>query len=358
MGTLQSGGCIMYTAGLDGKRRRHRVVQQRCSAQAALLNSSVLSMQQLGCQEASPSKQEESDRVSMPRAAPSRARLLQGWWLRFFCVVAAITAMPDQTFTATVQQSMQSRACAPGRCACNVDCARASALRVCLFVCRLSLALIHRVLVSIRDVTHINLPPDRSSMLDENTKKLLASLVEHHDKLVEQRNDPDTMQSLGHKDLTKLNQDVAHLSRVVQASLQLEQAEEDIRSISELLGDSDAEMVEMAKAELETAHQEVDKAHGSLLSAMAPKAPIDSGNAILEIRAGTGGQEAGLFAGELLQAYSVFIKETALQFKIIESNTDDLGGIRTVSVNILGEDAYVSTPSQHARIRQHTQSAR
>lgn len=103
---------------------------------------------------------------------------------------------------------------------------------------------------------------------------------------------------------------------------------------------ADAELREMARAELAEAEASLPAAEKALSLALLPPDPDEHRNAILEIRAGTGGDEAALFAGDLLRMYSRYAESRGWKISTLDSAPSELGGFKEVSVSVQGDGAY------------------
>ncbi len=109
----------------------------------------------------------------------------------------------------------------------------------------------------------------------------------------------------------------------------------------EVLRDSeDAELAELAREELEELAGERDRVHQTLVAALHPPHPSDAKNAVLEVRAGTGGEEAALFAGDLFRMYSRFAERKNWRLEVLSHSPTDLGGIREIVALVEGKGAY------------------
>ena len=102
----------------------------------------------------------------------------------------------------------------------------------------------------------------------------------------------------------------------------------------------DAELRELAKMEIAEYEDEIPKMEEELKILLLPKDPNDEKNVILEVRAGTGGDEAALFAQDLLRMYLRYAERRGWKAEIMDSNTTDIGGIKEASVLIKGKGAY------------------
>tara|TARA_R110002124_G_scaffold287089_1_gene470231 strand:+ start:7259 stop:8368 length:1110 start_codon:yes stop_codon:yes gene_type:complete len=103
---------------------------------------------------------------------------------------------------------------------------------------------------------------------------------------------------------------------------------------------SDAEMVEMAKMELEDAKNRIPKLEEEIKFLLVPKDPEDSKNAVMEIRAGTGGDEASIFAGDLFRMYSKYCESKGWKTSVVDFSEGTSGGYKEIQFEIEGEDVY------------------
>lgn len=138
----------------------------------------------------------------------------------------------------------------------------------------------------------------------------------------------------------KYLKDNTELEPIAQKCEEYIKATEYIESLKELTNDSDEEVKELAKAELAefTAKKETLKEELDFL--LLPKDPADDKNAILEIRSGVGGEEAALFAADLLRMYLKYAEKENLKTEIISESYTDLGGVKEAVLLISGEKAY------------------
>lgn len=103
---------------------------------------------------------------------------------------------------------------------------------------------------------------------------------------------------------------------------------------------SDPEMVEMAKTELDEAKERIPKLDEEIKFLLVPKDPEDSKNAVMEIRAGTGGDEASIFAGDLYRMYSKYCESKKWKTNVIDFSEGTSGGFKEIQFEIEGEDVY------------------
>ena len=114
----------------------------------------------------------------------------------------------------------------------------------------------------------------------------------------------------------------------------------DIEGAEELLGAGDGDMRELAQAELNELQEKRPKIEGELRIMLLPKDPRDAKNVFLEIRAGTGGEEASLFASSLLRMYLKYAENKKWKVETIDLNATGLGGIKEVTISIQGKNVY------------------
>ena len=167
----------------------------------------------------------------------------------------------------------------------------------------------------------------------------LAALAEKYDTLTEQISDPEMIADQAN--WQKLMKTRADLEPVVEAYREYSAALNGIDEAKEMLEEEkDPEMRELAQAELDEQKEAAEKLEHQLKVLLLPKDPNDDKNVILEIRAGTGGEEAGLFAGDLQKMYSRYAERQGWRQEILSSSYTDLGGIKEMVILIEGRGAY------------------
>jgi len=138
--------------------------------------------------------------------------------------------------------------------------------------------------------------------------------------------------------LAKLGRERAEIEPVVTAFARYQQAEADKAEAQEML--SDPEMAELARDELVAAGDQIEALEMELQTALLPKDPDDHRNLFLEVRAGTGGDEAALFAGDLLRMYLRYAESRRWKVETVSMSESELGGYKEAIVRISGEGAY------------------
>jgi peptide chain release factor 1 len=171
--------------------------------------------------------------------------------------------------------------------------------------------------------------------------KLLDKLRDVHAKfmrLEEQMTDPSVIEDM--KRFMAINKEYKDMKNIVDAYLSYESIVGNISTATEMLKDSDAEMQEMAREELQTYKKEKEELEEKIKFLLIPKDPDDDKDVIFEIRSGTGGDEASIFAGDLYRMYSKFFENKGWKVEVLELNEGDQGGYSKISLEVLGEDVY------------------
>ncbi len=132
------------------------------------------------------------------------------------------------------------------------------------------------------------------------------------------------------------------LNKVVPVFREYEGFLDELSEAKELLKDEDLEMRAMAKEEIPELELKIESYKSKLNVLLMPKDPRDSKNVLLEIRAGTGGEEAGIFAGDLFRMYSRYTESKNWSVEIIDKNNSNSGGFKEVVALIKGKGAYSS----------------
>jgi peptide chain release factor 1 len=143
------------------------------------------------------------------------------------------------------------------------------------------------------------------------------------------------------KRYVKLNREYKTLKEIVDAREEYLTLTANIDEAKEILAnEKDAEMKEMAKMELEEAEPKLEELKEKVRVMLIPKDPEDEKNAILEIRAGTGGDEASLFAGDLYRMYSRYIEGKGWKMEVLNVTEGTVGGYKDLSIEVSGEEVY------------------
>jgi len=167
----------------------------------------------------------------------------------------------------------------------------------------------------------------------------LAALAEKYDKLTELVADPAVIAN--QSEWQKHIRARAEIEDVVLAYNEYKRILNGIAEAEQLLAEKgDAEMAEMARAELDELLPQKERQEEHLKVLLLPRDPNDAKNVLLEIRAGTGGEEAALFAGDLFRMYSRYAERLHWRMEIMDAHQTDIGGIKEIIILIEGRGAY------------------
>ena len=136
----------------------------------------------------------------------------------------------------------------------------------------------------------------------------------------------------------KLSREHAELGPLVALYKGYAQAGKDIKAAQEMLSDPD--MKELAQEEIVSGKARIEQLEAELQKMLLPKDPNDDRNIYLEVRAGTGGDEAALFAGDLLRMYTRYAERNRWQVEMVSESPSEIGGYKEVIVRIIGHGAY------------------
>jgi len=138
------------------------------------------------------------------------------------------------------------------------------------------------------------------------------------------------------------SKEYSELEPVVVCYAEFKQVIEDIEDARSLMQDGDPEMREMGEEELKSAKSAQEKLDVELQTLLLPKDPNDSHNVFLEIRAGTGGDEAAIFSGDLFRMYSRYAEQRRWKLEIVSESLGEHGGYREIIARLLGDGVYGS----------------
>jgi peptide chain release factor 1 len=172
----------------------------------------------------------------------------------------------------------------------------------------------------------------------ESIKQKLESLVDRHEEIAGLLAEPETMAD--QNKFRSLSQEYAQLEPVVSNFNAYRDTLTDIDDARLMLEEDDAEMREMAKDELAQAEDKLDDLELTLQKLLLPKDPNDKRNIYLEIRAGTGGDEAAIFSGDLFRMYSRYAELRRWQVEVINAQEGEHGGYKEIICRIVGDGAY------------------
>ncbi|MCC5858697.1 MAG: peptide chain release factor 1 [Ectothiorhodospiraceae bacterium] len=166
----------------------------------------------------------------------------------------------------------------------------------------------------------------------------LEQLQGRYEEIAALLSDPDI---IGNQNRFRdLSREYARLEELVQTFERYGQAESDLAGAREMLDEGDAELRDMAREEATEAEQRLEALSRALELLLIPEDPNDQANIFLEIRAGTGGDEAALFAGDLFRMYSRYAESQGWRVELISESEGEHGGYKEVIARIIGHGAY------------------
>jgi len=167
----------------------------------------------------------------------------------------------------------------------------------------------------------------------------LELLSARHEEIAGLLADPEVISD--QKRFRNLSMEYAQLEDVVKAFEAYQAAQSDLESAREMLGEEgDSELRQMAEDEIADCGQRMQDLELEIQKLLLPKDPNDNSNVFLEIRAGTGGDEAAIFAGDLFRMYSRYAEAKKWQVEVINSNDGEHGGYKEIIARIIGPAAY------------------
>jgi peptide chain release factor 1 len=173
------------------------------------------------------------------------------------------------------------------------------------------------------------------STLYEKLKQVEA----RYDEMSEQLSSPEVLADSAR--IQKLAKNHSELSEIVAKYRKWKKIEQGLREAKQMANDADdLEMRQMAHEEEKQLTVDLAAVEEELKVLLLPRDPLDEKNVILEIRAGTGGDEAGLFAGELFRMYSRYAETQGWKVEVLESSPTSLGGVKDITAAISGQKVY------------------
>lgn len=166
----------------------------------------------------------------------------------------------------------------------------------------------------------------------------LDKLVTKYDELSNFIADPQVIEDT--KTWQKYVKEHSELMAIVEKYTSLKNTEEELEGARELLEAGDDEMKELAQLEIEELEESLAGLEEDIKILLIPKDPNDDKNVIMELRAGAGGDEAGLFAGELMKMYMRYAEDHRWKAEVIDISETSVGGIKEASIQINGKGAY------------------
>ncbi len=176
-------------------------------------------------------------------------------------------------------------------------------------------------------------------MGDNNILNRLDGLKLKYEEIGEQMTDPEVIGDM--KRFVALNKEYKELQPLVEASEKYRTAVANLAEAKDLLAtEKDDEMREMARGEVAELEPKIEQLEEEIKLLLIPKDPQDAKNAILEIRGGTGGDEAAIFAGDLLRMYTKYIERKGWKYEVNTMSEGAAGGFKEVVLKVTGDNVY------------------
>ncbi len=174
--------------------------------------------------------------------------------------------------------------------------------------------------------------------MDKDLAKKLESLEKMMEEIESRMSDPSVASNQGERQ--KLGRKHAELSGVVEVYREFRRLSEDMAGARGLLHSGDHEMTELAREEINELEPKLEELESQLRILLLPRDPNDDKSVIVEIRAGTGGDEAALFAGDLSRMYGLFAENNGWKTELLTSSETGIGGFREVVFRVDAHGAY------------------
>jgi peptide chain release factor 1 len=169
-------------------------------------------------------------------------------------------------------------------------------------------------------------------------KPLIAKRRQRFEELEKEITDPSLFDDA--KKAREVLKEHARVKELISTWDEMESCRAQLVENQELASGSDVEMAELAKAEIEEINARIPKLEQIVLVSLLPPQPDDDRDAIVEIRAGAGGSEAAIFAGDLYRMYTRYAESAGLRYELIEASPNDAGGFKEVIFQIFGNDVF------------------
>lgn len=166
----------------------------------------------------------------------------------------------------------------------------------------------------------------------------LSAIEDKFHVLEEQLSDPAITSDLSK--FKKINKEYKDLQEIIRVFRNYKNVITGIETAKEMMADDDVELQEMGKAELNDLEKNKTQLEEDIKMLLIPKDPEDSKDVLFEIRSGTGGDEASIFAGDLYRMYTRFFDLQGWKYEVIEANEGDSGGYSKIIMEVSGEDIY------------------
>lgn len=172
--------------------------------------------------------------------------------------------------------------------------------------------------------------------MKDSIRLKLETLIDRYEEIGHLLGDPEVISD--QNKFRALSKEYAQIEPVVKAFSAYQTAESDLEEAQEML--SDPELKDMAQDEISTAKTEIERLTDELQVLLLPQDPNDAANVFLEVRAGTGGDEASIFAGDLFRMYCRYAENKGWKVEVISQNEGEHGGFKEVIAKINGDRVY------------------
>jgi len=166
----------------------------------------------------------------------------------------------------------------------------------------------------------------------------LETLTDRHEEVAALLGDSETIADQNR--FRDLSREYAELEDVVKCFAEYSQVKADIEDAQQMLGDPDPDVQEMAREELDSGTSQLETLEARLQTLLLPRDPNDSHNVFLEIRAGTGGDEAAIFSGDLFRMYSRYAENQGWTMEVLSERPGEHGGYKEMITRVVGRDVY------------------
>lgn len=174
--------------------------------------------------------------------------------------------------------------------------------------------------------------------MQASTRQKLLQVAERHQELSAQLADPDA--EYGGEGYRKLAMELARITPIVEAFHHYQKLENEKSELAELVDDKDPGIQEIVREERSLINQKLEQSYEDIQVLLLPEDPHDSRNLFLEIRAGTGGDEAALFSNDLFRMYNIYAENQKWALEVVSKNEGEQGGYKEIISRVVGQGAY------------------
>jgi len=174
--------------------------------------------------------------------------------------------------------------------------------------------------------------------MNPSTREKLAQVKDRYEEIHMLLSDPEIQAK--QDEFRALSIELSEIDPIVETFTQFEELDTQREETRQMLDDEDKSIREMAREEMPDIESQIDKHEATLQTLLLPKDPNDSKNIFLEIRAGTGGDEAAIFSGDLFKMYSVYAESRGWKVEVMSRSEGEHGGFKEIISRIEGHGAY------------------